>query len=81
MTDGNATFTRTRTDHSADPVRLRYIAAQAEHFAKVLDDLRSHLAAAPPADDPIVTVIVEQAAAAAQDLAITAAVAADMIDP
>ncbi|MPZ78977.1 MAG: hypothetical protein GEV28_00645 [Actinophytocola sp.] len=81
MTDRTALSTRIRTDHSVDTVRLRYIAAQAENFTTVLDDLHSRLATAtlPLAEDRHITAIVEQAAAAAEDLAITAAIAADTI--
>lgn len=79
MTDRTAISTRVRTDYFADTVRLRYIAAQAENFTTVLDDLRSHLVTVTPAEDRHIAAIVEQAAAAAQDLAITAAIAADTI--
>lgn len=78
MTHRTAT-TSTRAGHSPDIVRLRYIATAAEDFTTVLDDLLGRHARAMPVPDPSVISILEQAAAAAQDLAATAAIAADKI--
>lgn len=79
MTDRTALSLTVPTNHSVDTVRLRYIAAQAESFTEVLDDLRLHHASVTPLADRHVTAIIEQAAAAAQDLAVTAAIVADAV--
>ena len=80
MSDPPATCSEIRADHSIAAVRLRNIAAQAESFTRILDEMRDHIPiTTTPEDRAVITAIVEQAAAAAHDLAITAGIAADAI--